>query len=410
MVRGDGMDDVLALVVLFGDIGANEGMGPFDFMVDGLADIMQQTGALGLFDIHAQFRGHHAAQGRDLQGVLQHVLGEGRTVTQLAQQADDLGMDAVHPGIKRGLFAHLAHLGIQFLLAFLDDVLDAGGMDAAILDQALQGHLGHLTAQRTVRGQDDGLRCIVDDEVHTGGGFESADVAPLTSDDASFHIFAGQGHRRDGLLIDVVPGIALDDVAQDLLGLAVGGLLGLRLYLADHLGRFMAGLGFHFGEQTGLGFFRRQAGDLGKALFFLIDACLQKLFRLGQLAFLAGQILFCGKQLMLLGRGLFQLFFQPAAHLFQLALTQFDFAFAFLEFVLQLTFLVEKVILPLDEDFLLLRLGLLARFFHDALGQLVSVADTLGGHTFVHQRTDQQTGHRGQGQPYNIHKVHNHPL
>ena len=31
-------------------------------MVDGLADIMQQTGTLGLFDIHAQLRGHHAAQ------------------------------------------------------------------------------------------------------------------------------------------------------------------------------------------------------------------------------------------------------------------------------------------------------------------------------------------------------------
>lgn len=43
MVRGDGVDDVLAFVILFGDIGANEGMGPFDLMVDGLADIMQRV-------------------------------------------------------------------------------------------------------------------------------------------------------------------------------------------------------------------------------------------------------------------------------------------------------------------------------------------------------------------------------
>ena len=235
MVRGDGMDDVLAFVVLFGDVGANEGMGPFDLMVDGLADIMQQASTLGLFDIHAQFRGHHAAQGRDLQGVLQHVLGKGRTVAQLPQQTDDLGMDAVDPGIEGGLFAHFAHLGIQFLFAFLDDVLDAGGMDAAILDQTLQSHFGHLTAQRAVGGQNDGLRRIVDDEVHTGRGFQSADVAPFATDDASLHIFAGQGHRRDGLFVDVVTGIALDDVAQDLLGLAVGGLLGFRLDLADHL-------------------------------------------------------------------------------------------------------------------------------------------------------------------------------
>ena len=57
-----------------------------------------------------------------------------------------------------------------------------------------------------------------------------------------------------------------------------------------------------------------------------------------------------------------------------------------------------------------MRLGLLARFFHNAFGQLVSIADALGGHTFVHQRTDQQADHSGQGQPYNIHKIHNHPL
>lgn len=154
-------------------------------------------------------------------------------------------------------------------------------MDAAILDQTFQSHLGHLTTQGAVGGQDDGLRRVVDDEVHTGRGFQRTDVAPFTTDDASFHVLAGQGNRRDGLLVDVVAGITLDDVAQDLLGLAVGSLLGFRLDLADHLGRFVAGLGLHLGKQTGLGFFRRQAGNLGKTLLFFIDARLQELFRLG---------------------------------------------------------------------------------------------------------------------------------
>lgn len=181
-------------------------------------------------------------------------------------------------------------------------------MDAAILDQTFQSHLGHLTTQGAVGGQDDGLRRVVDDEVHTGCGFQRTDVAPFTTDDASFHVLAGQGNRRDGLLVDVVAGITLDDVAQDLLGLAVGGLLGFRLDLADHLGRFVAGLGLHLGKQTGLGFFRRQTGDLGKTLLFFIDARLQELFRLGQLAFLAGQILFSGEELMLLGGGFFPVF------------------------------------------------------------------------------------------------------
>ena len=65
MMGGNGMDDILAFSVLFGDIRADDGVRAFHLMIHGLADVMQQTGPLGPLDIHAQFGGHHAAQGGD---------------------------------------------------------------------------------------------------------------------------------------------------------------------------------------------------------------------------------------------------------------------------------------------------------------------------------------------------------
>ena len=59
-------------------------------------------------------------------------------VTQLPEQAHDFRMNAVHSGVESGLLAHFAHLGVQLLLALLDDILNAGRVNAAVLDQALQ--------------------------------------------------------------------------------------------------------------------------------------------------------------------------------------------------------------------------------------------------------------------------------
>lgn len=95
-------------------------------MVDGLADVVQQTGALGFLDVHAELGGHHAAQGGNFQRMLEHVLREAGTVAELAQKADEFGMDAVHARVERGLFAHFADLHFKLLLAFVDNILNAG--------------------------------------------------------------------------------------------------------------------------------------------------------------------------------------------------------------------------------------------------------------------------------------------
>ena len=97
--------------------------------------------------------------------MLKHVLREARAVLELTEQTDDVGMNAVNAGVEGGLFAHFADLHFEFLLALMNHVLDAGGMDAAVLDEAFKSHAGHLTADGAVGGKNHGFRRVVDDEI-----------------------------------------------------------------------------------------------------------------------------------------------------------------------------------------------------------------------------------------------------
>ena len=109
---------------------------------------------------------------------------------------------------------------------------------------------------------------------------------------------------------------------------------------------------------------------------------------------------------MLLLGGLFQFFLKAAAQLVQLALPDFDVAFPLLEFVFQLAFLIEQVILALEQNLLFLGLGLLTGLFHNALGQLIGVADALGGHPAVNQRAGRHPHQDGRRKRENEQKIH----
>ena len=52
-------------------------------------------------------------------------------------------------------------------------------MDASVLDQLLQGDAGDLPADRVEAGDGNGLRRVVNDQVHAGHGLQRADVAAL---------------------------------------------------------------------------------------------------------------------------------------------------------------------------------------------------------------------------------------
>ncbi len=76
-------------------------------MVNSLAQVVQQTGPFGLFDVDAQFCRHDTAQEGHLQRVLVDVLGVGGAVFEATDQLEDLGMDTVNPQVKGGLLTSL---------------------------------------------------------------------------------------------------------------------------------------------------------------------------------------------------------------------------------------------------------------------------------------------------------------
>ena len=160
-------------------------------------------------------------------------------------------------------------------------------MDAAVLDELLQGDAGDFPAHRVEAGDGDGLRRVVDDQIHAGHGLQRADVAALAADDAALHLVIGQGNHRDGGFGHMVGGAALNGQGQDLLGAGVGLLLELGLDLPHLHGRLMGDLLGKLVDEVVLGLLGGEAGDALQHLHLgLLDGghLVPGLVQLGQLA------------------------------------------------------------------------------------------------------------------------------
>ena len=70
MMGLDCVDDNGLLAITAGKLGANHSMRTLNVVVDGLAQVMQKTRALGGHDIQTKLGGHDAAQVGDLKRVL----------------------------------------------------------------------------------------------------------------------------------------------------------------------------------------------------------------------------------------------------------------------------------------------------------------------------------------------------
>ena len=233
------------LAVLAGQLRAQGDVGALLLVVNGLAQIMQQAGALGNLHIGAHFGGHEAGQVAYLDGVLEHVLPIAGAVFHAAQQAHDFGVQAMLAGLKDGLLAGFLDGLFHVALGLLHHLLNAGGVDAAVLQQLFNGQAGGLAADGVKGRYDDGLGGVVDDEVNAGGCLQRADVAALTADNAALHVVVGQADDRHGALGHMVAGTALDGGGDDVAGLFVALLAGLELDVAHKGGGVMVGFLLH---------------------------------------------------------------------------------------------------------------------------------------------------------------------
>jgi len=312
----------------------------------------------------------YARQVADLDGVLEHVLSVAGAVLHAAQELDELRMDRVQVGFKHRLLAGLADLVLHLAAGLLHDLLDAGGVDAAVGDELLQRHPGDLAAHRVETGDDDRLGRVVDDEVDAGGGFEGADVAALAADDAALHVVVGQRHHRYRGLRHVVGGALLDGEGDEVAGLLVGLLLRLGLDFAHHDGGVVVCILADAVHQLFPGLFE---GHVGYALKFLLLLRVQRLCRgfqpLGLLKLLVEALLPGFQVVQLLVQGLFALG-HPA-------LQPGHFAAAVAHFPVQLILQSNNLFLGFENGFLLFLLSLSRGVVQQVLGERFGSSDLL---------------------------------
>ena len=327
MVRLDGVDDDGVLLVLSGEFDAQLDVAAFHLVVNGLAEVVQQTGTLCQRHIDAKFGRHQTRNMRNLNGVVQHVLAIGRAVFLAAQKLNEFGVQIVDTGFKRRAFAFNLDGVVNLAASLFNHVFNAGRMDAAVGNQLFERKPCDLTADGIERGNRDGLRGVVDDEVNAGDGFKGADVAALAADDAALHFIVGQRNDGDGGLGGMVCRAALDGGGDDLAGRLIGLLLHLRFDLLDLHRSFVAHVVFDVLEDIGLGFVLRQAGDLFQNLHLAALERIDLFLLLVDGRDLLGQlVLFLLVKIDLLVKGFFLLL--------QTALLLGDFRAALLDFLL----------------------------------------------------------------------------
>ena len=260
VVGGDGADHLGLLPEAPRQVRPDGGVGPLDLMIDGLAEVVQQAGPPRQLLVQPQLRGDGPGYVGHLEAVGERVLSVAEAELELSQGADQLRVHVLDPHLQDGGFPRREDVLLDVPRGFVDQLLDTRGVDAPVLDEALQGPSRDLPADGVEAAEGHGLRGVVDDQVHARQGLEGADVAPLPSDDASLHVVGRQGDDADRRVAGVLHRTALHGRDDDLPRLAVGLPLGLLLQILQTEPDEVLRLLLRLAEQDLLGLLAGQAG------------------------------------------------------------------------------------------------------------------------------------------------------
>ena len=158
MVGFDRVHNLGIYAVAAAELRTQLGMGAFLVMVHGLADVVQKAALLGNFDVGADLGSQDSGQLGHFHGVGQLVLSVGGAELEATHHPQDLGMQAGDIGIKGRLFPGFVDDLFNGPGLVLDDLLNVGGMDAAVQDQFGEGAASNLAADRVKAGDGDRVR------------------------------------------------------------------------------------------------------------------------------------------------------------------------------------------------------------------------------------------------------------
>ena len=317
-----------------------------------------------IYVVDAELGSEQACNVRNLDGVVEHILAVAGAVLHAAEQLDQLGMQTVDVRLENGALALGLDGGVDLLLSLGDHFLDAGGVDASVLNELFERDARDLAPHGIEARERDGLGRIVDDEVAAGERLDGADVASLAADDAALHLVVRQRHDRHGHLTGMIGGAALDGGGDDLAGAAVGLVLVLVLQLLDHERLLVHHVVLQAVDKEGLGLLDRVAGDLFKQLHLglleLVDLVLLGVDR---------------GDLLVEGIGLFvervRLAVERLLLLLKAALLLLQLRAALLDLALILRTALVDLFLGLEQGLTPLALGTLIGIIYDLLGLLL---------------------------------------
>src|SRR6478609_9125662 len=115
--------------------------------------------------------------------MIEDVLTIAGAELQPSHQPQYLGMQVVEAQLEGCRFSFFADRFLHLGFDFLDDFLNASGMNSAISNQPLDRLTRDFTAERIEAREDDRSRRVVDDQLDTGRCLERANVASFAADD-----------------------------------------------------------------------------------------------------------------------------------------------------------------------------------------------------------------------------------
>ncbi len=136
-------------------------------------------------------------------------------------------MKAVYAKVDGGAFTGFDDFFFHLLLHFGYYLFDTCRMDTSIGDELVKSQTADFATHGIEGADDDGFGRIVYHDFHAGSGFESADVAAFTTDDAAFHFIVVDVEDRHAILDGGFGGYALNGLNDDALGFLVGRHLGI---------------------------------------------------------------------------------------------------------------------------------------------------------------------------------------
>ena len=113
-------------------------------------------------------------------------------------------MDTVNTYFQSSVLPLFPNHGFYFFLCFLHHFFNTSRMNTTIHDQFFKSNSCHFTADRIKSGQNNSLRCIVNDQIYTGQCFQCTDISSFTTDDSSFHLIAWKLYNGNGRFCHMV--------------------------------------------------------------------------------------------------------------------------------------------------------------------------------------------------------------